>query len=69
MVASGIGVGIFPKKLGAELIKQKRIVEFDPGWKLKDLNFTASYVGEPRNGLYEKAAELAISAAKQYLKE
>jgi DNA-binding transcriptional LysR family regulator len=69
MVASGIGVGMFPKQLGTELIKQGRIIEFDPGWKLQDLNFTASYIGDPRNELYEKAAELSISAAKKYLGE
>jgi DNA-binding transcriptional LysR family regulator len=67
MVASGIGVGIFPRQLGAELIKQKRIVAFDPGWKLAPLHFTASFVGEPRNELCAKAAELASKVSRKYL--
>ena len=69
MVASGIGVGLFPRQLGAELIKQGRIVEFDPGWKLRALNFSASYVGDPRNELCAKAAEIAVRAAEHYLSE
>lgn len=69
MVASGIGIGMFPRQLGTELIKQKRIVEFDPGWKLDALKFTASYVGEPRNELCSKAASLAQVVANQYSRD
>jgi len=69
MVASGIGVGLFPRQLGAELIKQGRILEFDPGWKVQALNFSTSYVGDPRNELCAKAAEIAVRAAEQYLSE
>lgn len=69
MVASGIGVGMFPKQLGTELIKQGRVVEFDPGWKLQPLNFTASYVGDPRNELCAQAAEIAVFVAEKYLSE
>lgn len=67
MVASGIGVGMFPRQLGKTLIGQGRIVEFDPGWKLAPLHFTASFVGEPRNELCVKAAELASIVSRQYL--
>jgi hypothetical protein len=67
MVASGIGVGLFPRQLGTEMIKQKRIVEFDPGWNLSPLHFTASFVGEPRNELCAKAAELASKVSRKYL--
>lgn len=67
MVASGIGVGLFPRQLGADLIKQGRVVEFDPGWKLAPLHFTASYVGEPRNELCVYAAELASTVSRNYL--
>lgn len=69
MVASGIGVGIFPRQLGKELIKQNRIVEFDPGWKLAPLHFTASFIGEPRNELCAQAAELSGRVALEYLKD
>jgi len=67
MVASGIGVGLFPRQVGNVLVKQNRIVEFDPGWVLTPLHFTASFVGEPRNELCAKAAELASTVSKEYL--
>ncbi len=67
MVASGIGVGMFPRQLGNTLISQGRIVEFDPGWKLAPLNFTASFVGDPRNELCVQAAELARTVSRRYL--
>ncbi len=69
MVASGIGVGLFPHQLGLELIKQGRIVTFDPGWKLDPLQFTVSFIGDPRNELYADAATIAAAAAELYLKE
>lgn len=69
MVASGIGVGLFPQQLGLELIKQGRIVAFDPGWTLESLEFTASYIGDPRNSLCADAATIAATAAAQYLNE
>ena len=67
MVASGIGVGLFPRQVGNVLVKQNRIVEFDPGWVLTPLHFTASFVGEPRNELCAKAADLASTVSKEYL--
>lgn len=69
MVASGIGVGIFPRQLGKELINQNRIVEFDPGWTLAPLHFTASFIGEPRNELCVQAADLAGRVSMEYLKD
>lgn len=64
MVASGIGVGLFPRQLGLQLGKQGRIAEFDPGWNLKPLKFTASYVGDPRNDLCAEAAKIAVEVSK-----
>ncbi|WP_299665810.1 LysR family transcriptional regulator [uncultured Ruegeria sp.] len=69
MVASGIGVGLFPKQLGLKLSKQGRIAEFDPGWNLNPLKFTASYVGDPRNDLCADAAKIAAHAAATFLDE
>lgn len=68
MIASGIGVGLFPRQLGTELIRQGRIKEFDPGWTLQPLRFTASYVGDPLNELCVQAAELAQHVAQHYPK-
>ena len=69
MVASGIGVGLFPRQLGSQLSKQGRIAEFDPGWKLNPLKFTASFVGDPRNDLCTDAAQIAATASQRYLNE
>lgn len=67
MVASGIGIGMFPQQLGREMVKQGRIVEFDPGWKLPPLHFTASFIGDPRNALCAQAADLAVKVAQGYI--
>jgi len=67
MVASGIGVGMFPRRLGDALIRQGSIREFDPGWKLQPLKFTASFVGDPLNELCREAAEQARTVAQDYL--
>lgn len=67
MVAAGIGVGMFPRQLGASLIEKGRIVEFDPGWTLDPLRFTASFVGEPLNELCVQAADLARCVASNYI--
>ncbi len=67
MVASGIGVGMFPRRLGDALIRQGSIREFDPGWKLQPLKFTASFVGDPLNELCREAAEQARTVAQAYL--
>ncbi|WP_107496508.1 LysR family transcriptional regulator [Thalassobius sp. I31.1] len=69
MVASGICVGMFPRKLAASLIEQGRVVEFDPGWRLNPLRFTVSYLGEPKNNLNSQAAKVAHSAAETFWKE
>ena len=69
MVSSGIGVGIFPRQLGMKLIAEGRIVEFDPGWTLGPLIFTASHLGDPRSELCAQAAELAVKVAKKSIRK
>lgn len=66
MVASGIGVGILPHVLGRRLVEEKRITTFDPGWQATPLRFTATYIGEPRNELIERAARIAQEVAHGY---
>lgn len=63
MVASGIGVGILPHVLGRRLVEENRITTFDPGWQATPLNFTATYIGEPRNELIARAARVAQKVA------
>ncbi|AVO37155.1 LysR family transcriptional regulator [Pukyongiella litopenaei] len=67
MVASGIGVGLFPQHFAEHLVQQGRIEMFDPGWRLDDLRFTASYLGEPRNELSARAAEIALASATDFM--
>ncbi|MBU2960296.1 LysR family transcriptional regulator [Citreicella sp. C3M06] len=69
MVATGIGVGLFPHQFAEQFVKQGRIAPFDPGWKLDDLGFTASFLGDPRNELCARAANIAVACATNYLKE
>ncbi|WP_422383590.1 LysR family transcriptional regulator [Roseibium album] len=66
MVASGIGVGILPHVLGHRLVEEKRITTFDPGWQATPLNFTATYIGEPRNELISRAARVAQKVALEF---
>lgn len=66
MVASGIGVGILPHVLGRRLVEEKRITTFDPGWQASPLNFTATYIGEPRNELITRAARVAQQVAREF---
>ena len=67
MVASGIGVGILPHVLGRRLVEEKRITTFDPGWQASPLNFTATYIGEPRNELITRAARVAQQVAREFV--
>jgi len=66
MVASGIGVGILPRVLGRRLVEEKRITTFDPGWQATPLRFTATFIGEPRNELIERAARIAQEVARDF---
>ena len=67
MVASGLGVGAFPVHLVREGIERGELVTFDPGWRPETLRFTASYVGEPKSALAEKAASIARDVAIAYM--
>ena len=65
MVAAGIGVGVFPRQLGMKLIAEGRIIEFDPGWTLGPLIFTASHLGDPRSELCAQAAALEADEGEE----
>lgn len=67
MVATGIGVGLFPSRFAKQFVDQGRIEPFDPGWSLSDLEFTASFLGDPRNELCARAAEIAAVSATRFL--
>lgn len=63
LVAANLGVAALPRALGAEDVAAGRIREFDPGWVPGPLEFTASYIADPKNHLVESAALLAREAA------
>lgn len=63
LVEAGLGVAALPKVLGRRFLAEGTIREFDPGWKPSDLQFSVSYLGDPRDHLVEVAAELARATA------
>jgi len=66
MVVAGLGVGALPRALATDYLNSRQIMEFDPGWKPATLNFTASYLTEPKSFLAEGAAEIALEAAEDH---
>jgi DNA-binding transcriptional LysR family regulator len=66
MIAAGIAVGPYPKVLAAPFLAAGEVVEFDPDLPLSPLEFTASYLAEPRSMLIETSAEMAQDVAQQW---
>lgn len=66
MIASGIGVGPIPNALARDRVASGQLQPFDPGWLPSPLEFTASWMAEPRNSLAEEAAHLAMELAGGY---
>ncbi|SMX27720.1 HTH-type transcriptional regulator YofA [Pelagimonas phthalicica] len=63
MIASGIAVGPYPRVLAARHLEANEVEEFDPGFVPPPLEFTASYLAEPRSFLVENSAEIARDVA------
>ncbi|MEP3346164.1 MAG: LysR family transcriptional regulator [Litoreibacter sp.] len=66
MIAAGIAVGPYPRALANDFLASEQIVEFDPGFQPQPLEFTASYLSEPRSFLVENSAEIARSIALEW---
>lgn len=66
LVEADLGVAVLPRALGREYAAAGRIAEFDPGWVPSPLQFTASYLGEPKSHLVETAAKTALDIATEY---
>ncbi len=64
MIAAGIAVGPYPRALAHDFLEAGRIVEFHPGIRAQALQFTASYLSEPRSFLVENSAEIAREVAE-----
>jgi DNA-binding transcriptional LysR family regulator len=68
MIAAGIAVGPYPRILAARHLEANEVEEFDPGFDLPPLEFTASFLAEPRSFLIENSAETAREVAVEWHK-
>ncbi len=68
MIAAGIAVGPHPRVLAVRYLEAQEVEEFDPGFVPPPLEFTASYLAEPRSFLVENSAEIARDVAVQWHK-
>lgn len=66
MIAAGIAVGPYPRVLAAQHLAAGDVSEFDPGFVPPPLEFTASYLAEPRSFLVETSAEIAREVAVEW---
>ena len=66
MTIDGVGIGILPLTIVADMLKTGVLVELDCLWTPADLRFTASFPASPFNPVSEKAAALACEVAHDY---
>ncbi|MEW9920141.1 LysR family transcriptional regulator [Marimonas sp. MJW-29] len=66
MIAAGIAVGPYPRALAEDHLASGQIVEFDPGFLVQPLEFTASFLSEPRSFLVETSAHIARDVAEAW---
>ena len=66
MIAAGIAVGPYPRSLASSYLETGQIIEFDPGFRPQPLEFTASYLSEPRSFLVEGSARIASKVAQRW---
>lgn len=66
MIAAGIAVGPYPRALALDLLASGQIVEFDADIRPQPLEFTASYLSEPRSFLVETSANIARDVALEW---
>jgi len=66
MIAAGVAVGPYPRALARGLLDADEIEEFDPGFQPSPLEFTASYLADPRRHLAETGAAMARTVAEAW---
>ena len=66
LVEADMGVAALPRSLAQDYARAGRIREFDPGWVPSPLQFTASFLSEPKSHLTETAAALALEVSSDY---
>jgi len=64
LVEAGLGVAALPQILGRDLVARGALRTFDPGWLPSPLQFTASYLGDPKSHVVEIAGQLALATAQ-----
>lgn len=64
LVEAGLGVAALPQILGRDLVERGALRTFDPGWLPSPLQFTASYLGDPKSHVVEIAGQLALATAQ-----
>lgn len=68
LVEAGLCVGALPVNLAEGLVEAGQLVKFDPGWVPEPLQFSASFLGEPKNHLLGAAAAIAKECADLNIK-
>jgi DNA-binding transcriptional LysR family regulator len=66
LVESDLGVAALPVDLARDWVADGRIRPFDPGFTPAPLRFTASYLGDNRRHIEERAATIARDVATTY---
>lgn len=66
LVAADLGVAALPRALGDPLVAAGEIRSFDPDWVPAPLQFSASYLGDPRSHVIETAARTAQAVARAF---
>ena len=66
MVSEGLGVGAFPRIPNMAALGSGNLTIFDPGWKPKAMQFTASWLAAEPSFVSRQAAEIAQEVAIQY---
>ncbi|MCY0093017.1 LysR family transcriptional regulator [Hoeflea ulvae] len=66
LVEAGLGVAALPKILGLDPVARGALRTFDPGWLPSPLQFTASYLGDPKSHVVEVAGQLALATARSH---
>ena len=68
LVEAGLCVGALPVNLAEGSVQAGKLVRFDPGWVPEPLQFSASFLGEPKNHLLGGAADIARDIAEVSIK-
>lgn len=66
LVEANMGVAALPRILGQHLVTERRIREFDPGWVPSPLQFSVSYMADPKSHIVEAAAIMAVEVATTF---